>query len=127
MKVSHFGGTQHCDTLEKLDFVLNSRFGDGVNEFWISGETETPCLTMLVNNSYASLTYFPDDEHPGYQSVGKDCDLDLCEITVFFTNSPQEELEINNDAVIPLSLAITAAKEFFVNFKIPSCVEWSEM
>lgn len=57
MKVSHFGGEVECKTIEDLDSVLNMRYGIGVNEFWISGEEENPCLPVLVNNNYAYLTF----------------------------------------------------------------------
>jgi len=75
MKISHFGGTVECKTIEDLDIVLNMRYGLGVNEFWISHEHEIPCLAILVNNNYANLTYFSEDGHPGFQSVGMGTDL----------------------------------------------------
>ena len=127
MKVSHFGGTIDCPTMEILEIVLNMQFGTGVNEFWISGEEDNPCLAILVNNSYANLTYFPEDGHPGFQSVGMDTDLDLGEITVFYTNTPEEEMEINNDAVVPFEIALNAAKEFYLTSALPTCLEWTEL
>lgn len=47
------------------------KYGDGVNEFWITNNTqENPCLVVLVNKEMANLTYFPDEESLGFQSVG---------------------------------------------------------
>jgi len=127
MKVSHFGGTIDCATMETFEIVLNMQFGSGVNEFWISDEEDSPCLAILVNNDYANLTYFPEDGHPGFQSVGTGTDLNMEEITVFYTNTPEEEMEINNDAVVPFEIALKAAKEFFLTSTLPTCLEWIEL
>lgn len=127
MKVSHFGGMIDCETVETLEQVLNMRYGSGVNEFWISGEEENPCLAVLVNNDYANLTYFPDDGHPGFQSIGMETGLDQHEISIFYTNTPEEEIEVNNDTVIPFSKALEAAKEFFTSTGMPKSIEWLEL
>ena len=127
MKISHFGGVVECKTIEELKNVLNMRYGDEVNEFWISGEEENPCLAILVNKGYATLTYFPEDGHMGFQSVGMDTDLEADGISVFYTNTPEEEMEINNDAIIPFSKALGAIIEFFETMHLPKSIEWVEM
>ena len=80
MKISHFGGISECKSIEDFESILNVRYGSVVNEFWISDEEEMPCLAILVNNDFASLTYFPEDGHPGFQSVGMDTDLELDDV-----------------------------------------------
>jgi len=126
-KVLHFGGMVECNTIEILDSILNVRYGRNVNEFWISGEREIPCLAMLVNGNYANLTFFPEDGHPGFQSAAKDTNLKLDDVTIFCTNTPYEEIEIKNDAVVTFAIALNAAREYYTTKEMPSCIEWVEM
>jgi hypothetical protein len=127
MKVSHFGGTAECKTIEDLRKVLNMRYGDGVNEFWISGEENNPCLAVLVNKDYANLTYFPKVGHMGFQSVGMGTSLVSDGISIFYTNTPEEEIEIGNDAVVPFFKALEAVEEFFETTALPESIEWFEL
>ena len=127
MKVSHFCGITDCNTVEELESVLSIRCGDGVNEFWISGDKDIPCLAVLVNNDYANLTYFPEDGHPGYQSIGMDTDLRPEGTTIFYTNTQDEEIEVYNDTVVPFAKALEAVKEYFITSTIPSCIKWREL
>jgi hypothetical protein len=113
MKVSHFGGTVDCKKFNDLNFILNIKYGSRVNEFWISGEDDYPCLVILVNNDYANITYFPEDGHPGFQSIGMGTDLSPGGVTIFYTNTPNEEIEIRNDTIVPFPKAMEAAKEYF--------------
>jgi hypothetical protein len=123
MNVSHFGGILKCKTIEDLELILNIRDGTGVNEFWIVGKENNPCLTILVNNNYANLTYFPKDGHPGFQSVGMSTCLNPDETTVFYTNTSDEEIKINDDTIVPFDIALKAAKEFFASSVMPTCLE----
>jgi hypothetical protein len=129
MIIEHFGGEVKCNTIEELGSVLQMRYGDGVNEYWIyiSDETRNPCLAVLVKDNYANLTYFPEDGHPGFQSVGKDTGLDSEVIVMFNCNSPGEEMEISADYVVPFSVAIQAVKEFFAAQIMSKCLEWDEL
>ena len=127
MKVSHFGGIVDCETINSMLSILNLRYGKGVNEFWIYGEDRFPCLAILVNNDYANLTYFPEDGHPGFQSIAMDTDLNMKDISIFYTNTPDEEIEIDNDAIVPFSRAVEATKEFFTSLSLPTCLKWLEL
>jgi hypothetical protein len=128
MIVEHFGGEVECKTIEELASVLQMRYGEeSVNEYWIyiSGETRNPCLAVLVKDDYANLTYFPEDGHPGFQSVGKDTGLAPDAIVIFNVHS--EEMEISADAVVPFSVAVQAVKDFFETATMSKCLEWDEM
>ena len=127
MRVSHFYGTVDCSSIEDIESVFSIRFGNGANEFWISGDEDVPCLAVLVNNDYSNLTFIPDDGHPGFQSIGMNTDLQPQGVTVFYTNTPDEEIEVYNDAVIPITKALEAVKEYFTTSKMPSCIEWCEL
>jgi len=80
-----------------------------------------------VNNDYANLTYFPEDGHPGFQSIAMDTDLNMKDISIFYTNTPDEEIEIDNDAIVPFSRAVEATKEFFTSLSLPTCLKWLEL
>lgn len=128
MKVLHFGGIEYTDTVDGLKKVLSKRFGDDVNEFWITeNESDNPCLAILINKTLANLTFFPEDGHPGFQSFGNENDLVPGGYSVFYTNTPEEEIEINNDMVIPVEDAVKAAEEFFANNEIPTSVKWMNL
>lgn len=125
MKVSHFGGEVDCQTMKELDALLNIRYGTGANEYWIPREGY-PCLAIMVNHDFAFLAFYPEDGHPGFQSVGEDTTLDQKETSIFYTNTPTEEIEVWNEFVVPFSKAHEAAMEFFTALSLPVCVEWSE-
>ena len=127
MKVSHFGGAEECRTIEELKAVLSIRYGDEVNEFWISGEEGDSCLAVLVNKSYANLTYFPKEGSMGFVSIGEGAGLDPNAISIFYTNTPEEEIEVRNDAVVPFNIAVEVVMEFFNTRILPKTIKWLEM
>ena len=60
MKISHFGGVVFCNKIDDFLNVMKKRYGNDVNEFWITDdETENPCLAILVNGELANVTFFP--------------------------------------------------------------------
>ncbi len=54
-------------------------------------------------------------------------DLPQDGISVFYTNTPTEEIQIYNDYVIPKTLAQTIVKDFVETGKMSDCVEWEEI
>ncbi len=46
---------------------------------------------------------------------------------MFYTNTPTEEVEVVNEAVVPLDAALRAVREFFASQEIPRSVEWAEL
>jgi Immunity protein Imm1 len=111
-----------------VERILLKRYDKGVNSFWIYHQPrEKPLLLILVNNQLANLHYFPDEEHPGYASIGNVSSLPARGNTVFFMNSPKEEEEVPNDAIVPFAAALAAAKEFLVSTKLPASIEWFEL
>ncbi len=127
MKIEHFGGLIECNEIKEFESILNLRYGKEVNEFWIYGQDRYPCLSIMVNGEYAYMHFFPEHKQPGFQPIGMNTDLPEGEISIFYTNTVDEEIEIINDFVIPFSTAVTAAKEFFTTLEIPKCVEWFEL
>lgn len=128
MKISHFGGTGYIDSVEDMYKVLKIRFGDNVNEFWITdNESENPCLAILINKSIANLTYFPEEGHPGFQSFKNENGPDLSGYSIFYTDTPDVEIEIDNEVVVPVELALKAAEEFFDKMEILTSVKWMNL
>ena len=127
MKIEHFGGFVECNGIEEFESILNMRYGKGVNEFWVCGKDRYPCLSVMVNGEYAYVHFFPEHKHPGFHSVSINTRLPEGKTSVFYTGTIYEEIQISNDAVIPFSFAVTAAKEFFNTLKMPKCIEWFEL
>lgn len=128
MKIQHFGGVTYFDTMDDLVKILQIRYGDDVNEFWITNEDEeNPCLAILVNKNYANVSYFPKAGHLGFQSIGNIKDLSPNGYSVFYTNTPEEELEISNEMIILFEQALVAAKEFVITKEKPTSIDWYEL
>jgi hypothetical protein len=109
--------------------VLLKRYGEGVNAFWLYHEPrKNPWLLILVKGQLANLNYFPDEEgHPGYATIGNIPSLPADGFTVFFMNSPKEEEHVPNDAIVPFTDALAAAKEFLVSTDLPPSIKWFEL
>jgi len=126
MRIAHFGGVCFCHTLEDLISILQVRFNDSVNEFWImDDEADNPCLAILVNKDIANVTFFPFAGHPGLQSQGDAISEEG--FSVFYTNTPEEEIEVSNDLVISFEQAEQAAEEFFLTNNKPACINWLDL
>ena len=46
---------------------------------------------------------------------------------VFYTNTPEEEIEVSTSMVVAWDSALEAAKEFFTRLVKPTCLEWEEL
>ncbi|MDP4177541.1 MAG: hypothetical protein Q8900_04275 [Bacillota bacterium] len=68
---------------------------------------------------------------PGFSSIGSDTDLDIDididGISIFYTNTDKEEIEVANYSILPFSKAVTAVDEFFETMSLPKCIEWEEL
>lgn len=129
IKICHFLGKSICTTMDEVLTTLDQSV-DGVNEFYIAQDhTLYPYLTVLINGSYAYVTCVPDEEAAGSQAFcdNVEMDLDPDGISIFYINTPTEEIEIYNDYVIPKSLAVQIVKEFVETGKMSNCIEWEEL
>ena len=96
-------------------------------------------ISVLVNGKAAYLFYAPFDDSvgAGFQAYGEDEDgfeLDPDENTVFYGNTPTEEIEISNEYVcsrekaIEVVLAFMDCDEWPSRYEdLPDCVEWEEL
>jgi hypothetical protein len=129
MKIQDISGTIF-DVLTEADVerILLKRYGEDVNAFLLYHEPrENLWLSILVKDQLANLHYFPDEEHPGYASIGDLPSLPADGFTLFYMRSLKEEEYISNDAIVPFADALAAAKEFLVNTDLPPSIEWFEL
>lgn len=129
IKIHHFLGDALCETAEEVAEAL-ARSVNGVNEFFIVKEhTMFPYLTVLVNGAYAHVYCVPTEEAGGWLAFSNDVEtgLDPDGISVFYTNTPTEEIEIYNDYVIPKDLAVQVVKDFAENGTMSNLVQWDEL
>lgn len=129
MKIHHFLGNAVCETIEDVENAL-AQSVNGVNEFFIVKEhTMFPYLTVLVNGAYAYVYCVPTEEAAGSLAFSEDAQtgLDPDGISVFYTNTPTEEIEIYNDYVIPRELAVQVVKDFAENGAMSDRVQWDEL
>ncbi|NBI09351.1 hypothetical protein D1641_04860 [Colidextribacter sp. OB.20] len=127
--INHFLGKNTCETIDDVQRTLDQSV-DGVNEFFIRQEhTMYPHLIVLINGLYAYVTCVPTEEAAGTQAFSdeSETDLDPDGISIFYTNTPSEEIEIYNDYVISKDLAVQVVKEFVETGRLSSCVEWEEL
>lgn len=127
MIIEHFEGKNECNSLDNIDDILTRRTHKGVNEFIIHGEQEFPYMVVLVNNNYAYLHFYKEDDDPGFRSIGGDTDLEKDGDSIFYTNTDNEEVSIENVSVVPFSNALMAVKQFFETRDMPKCIEWDEL
>jgi len=124
MKIEHFGGAREIADGAALDGVLAARYGDDANEYWLYGAASYPCLAICVRGSSAYLHFFPEENHPGFASLGEGTAEG---ISRFFSNAPTETIEVPANAVVPFEAARTAAQEFFRSGSLPRSLRWTEL
>ncbi len=120
MNIANCDGDFECNTWNELENLIRNSSQNPFDDIWLSGNTDYPCLAILVNGNYASVHYFLNDEGDMWQSVG--CgEQDI----VFETNGDRTEMPA--DCIITLDKAIECAKQFYDNFDRPVCIEWREL
>ena len=128
MKVIDLNGAHEAISVEELDTILKRRQGTGVNSFWLSHGIAYPTLSLLVKGDLATLNYVPEEHDAGFRSVGKMPGLNAGETTTFaMSNNRADDVVVLNDAVLPFSAALKAAKEFFLSKDLPRSVEWTRL
>ncbi len=128
INVEDFAGSHQTSSIESLETILMTRDADGYNRFWLSHEnSKYPSLSLLVNGSLAALTYFPKDSHPGFVPSGNRARLKSGGLTTFRIEKSGEEIQISNDAIVPMNVGAAVVKEFFLSEELPTTIHWSEL
>jgi hypothetical protein len=115
--------------IHELETVITKRCDNSFNSFWLSHQGEEyPTLAVLVKDDLATLNYMPKEFDAGYRSVGALPDLTPGATMRFsISGSSGDDVFVRNDAVLPFSVALQAAKEFFFSKDLPKSVEWFEL
>lgn len=127
MKVFHFGGETDCKDIEALVSILTSRHENGSNEFQIYSSEGYPYITILVSGKWACVHFFENEDDCGHYAYCDNNLLDENGYTDFYIGSPTAKVEISNKLVIPISLALVAAEEFFLLLKMSDKMKWFEL
>jgi len=128
MTIYDFAGKHEASSVPELENVLQKRYGSGRNGFWIShGKEIHPCMSLLVNGELSTVLYLPEEDHPGFASVGRIDGLDRIGFTTFSYDTLKQEQEFINSQVIPFASALLAAKDFLAMKALPKSIEWDEL
>lgn len=129
MKVVDIDSSFVVGSVEELERVLLRRHGKDANAFWLSHATqEYPKLSILVNADLAAIHYIPAEFQAGFRSVGKTPGLESRGTTVFsISKYSGDNIEEPNESVLPFSVALSVATEFFNRSELPTGVEWEEL
>jgi hypothetical protein len=126
MRVVDIRGDEICvDSIQDLESVLQRRGESGANHFWLAhDDKQFPVLSFLVTGDVAALHYIPADREAGWRSVGTRGDG----LTRFaISQHPADDVFILNEALVPFSAAVEAAKEFLLSDQRPTSVDWFEL
>jgi hypothetical protein len=127
MKIADFQGIYQADNIHELETILMKRYGGGFNSFWLSYDSdEYPQIGLLVKGDLAYIHYFPKEYDAGFTSVGTVSDLPG-ETTIFHLTKTGDDASVLNEAVLPFSAALRAAKEFFSAKELPTSVDWERL
>jgi hypothetical protein len=129
MRVVDIWGDEICvDSIQDLESVLQRRDANGANAFWLSHDARFPVLVVLVKDDVATVQYGPGDREAGWMSVGNLSDGITGGLTRFDTSQhPAGGVFIMNETLLPFSVAVEAAKEFFLDPTPPQSVEWLKL
>ena len=111
-------GLLDCGSGDELAQLLLRCAGRSMDDIWLGGEGEYPCLSILLSGDRALLRYYShtgDNFHSlGHAAAEGD--------TEFFTGGRLARLP--NRVVVPLEAAIACAVEFFHREERPGAIEW---
>lgn len=128
MNVHDFGGDHKVDSRVKLERILRSRFEGETNEFLLShGSSTYPLISIFVKGDLAVIYYIPGEGQAGYASIGKKMNLNPNTMTSFATGTPENIIDVSNEAVVSFSEAVEVAKEFFDSQVLPTSIEWLKL
>lgn len=121
INVENRDGDFKCQTKQELEALLRESAGKPFDDVWIYGESEYPCLAMLLKGDLACIHYFLDDNGDMWQSVGN------CGSEVNFVPGSGEEMLIPGECVITLDQALACAGMFFDKPERPDCIAWRDL
>ncbi len=113
-------GNFEFQTREEISAQIRKSAERPLDEIWLGGEEDYPCLGILLNGIHACLHYFNDGNGTMWQSLGTHGE----EITFL---AGGVEWKAPADTVVSLEDAILCAEEFFETGLRPDCIDWLEL
>jgi hypothetical protein len=128
LKIEDMKGVTYATDNQGIEKAFRKRYGRDINEYWIShNDDDYPVLGIVVNGDLASISYFPEPDHPGFKSVGDLPGLKKGESSTFYVNTPTEIHLVLNDSIVPVSRAVEAVQEFLLDKGLPKSIQWLEL
>lgn len=103
-----------------VEFIRHRRDEFSLDEIWVSGDEKYPCVALLTNGEYASISYFENVEGSMWLSQG---DLNT-EITFLAAGL---EWTAPADSVIYFDTAIECIEEFCHTVSRPGRIMWQDL
>lgn len=125
--VINFLGKVECQTCEELEQVLKLKTEKGVNEFKIAVGTAYPYMDVCVNENYACMNYFGEDEISCCASMDENNGLDAYGYMEFYIGDEYGKVNVPNYQVTSFSNAKDAVMEFVKTKSRPTNIEWEEL
>lgn len=120
MNLATNDGDFRYETKEEIAEHIRKSASLGMDDIWISGEEEYPCMAVLVNKEFACINYFENGNGDMWITYSEN------EREVIFL-AGGEEWTAPADTVISLESALLCMEEFFDTLKRPQCVKWQEL
>jgi hypothetical protein len=110
----------------ELEKALSELAAQGLGSFLLAEKDGSfPMLAVAVDGELATLMYFPQEDDPGWRSLGSI--LGQQGESLFCLQGPGLKEPVPNRFVISYSQAVGAAKEFFRVRRLPSSVSWLDL
>ena len=125
LMVADFFGNHDVSTLDELREVLSRRAETlNANAFSMApADGEVPFLGIFVKNDQAVLQYIGSDSSELAISQGKEPYGNA----TFYETKGGGTIDFPMEAIVPMSVAVDAAVEFFNTQARPECVRWLEI
>jgi Immunity protein Imm1 len=128
MIVRDFNGEANVRTKKELERRLTSLRRGNYGAFVLAHAKDGPSLWIHIFKAMAYLHYFPNPDyliHAGYQATGMT--PPECKGSVCFQVIDGESIDMPCSAIVSVTNAVIAAKEFFADPVLPPSIEWLEV
>src|SRR5262245_7810970 len=114
MRIADFSSERVVADEADLETALAKRYAGDANAFWLwHDDGEFPALSILIKADIAYLHYFPQEGHAGFRPVGGVAGLPDGGSATFLLGPSTDDVEVLNDAVVPVPTALKVARDFF--------------
>ena len=115
-----------------LDRVLEFRDAVGGAEFWLSIKDDSyPVVSIRVSGALADVHYFPEEGHPGFRALAapeSTQEQEAPDVRFRYEGcDPASGEDVPGQFVLPFSVALDLAREFYRTGAQPSSAAWFEL